>query len=42
MMQIFPGGLTSSIMPNTHSRRRRRRDATVELRHVSVGDVYWA
>jgi len=40
MMQIFPGGLTSSIMPNTHSRRRR--DATVELRHVSVGDVYWA
>jgi len=25
-------------MPNTH----RRRDATVELRRVGVGGVYWA
>jgi len=27
-------------MPNTH--RRRRHDATVELRRVGVGGVYWA
>ena len=27
-------------MPNTH--RRRRRDATLQLRRVGVGGVYWA
>ena len=35
-------GHRRSLLPNTHRRRRRRRDASVELSCVGVGGVYWA
>jgi len=35
-----PGSKKGSLKPNT--RRRRRRDETVESRRVGVGGVYWA
>jgi len=36
------GGGRRELVANSHTHRRRRRDATKQFRRVDVGGVYWA